>query len=86
VRQWSRKAHSLRFPTYAHATHGPLEGPKRRGIAASSPPWWPRTAVSLLGAGVFTHLAPAARPWDVGAVAIMAPTATDDAKDKVDKQ
>jgi len=43
------------------------------------------TAVSLLGAGVFTHLAPAARPWDVGAVAIRTRTATDDAQDKVDK-
>jgi uncharacterized protein (TIGR03067 family) len=43
------------------------------------------TAVSLLGAGVFTHLTPAARPWDVGMFAIRTRTATGDAQDKVDK-
>ena len=26
LRQWSRKAHSLRFPTHAHATHEPSKG------------------------------------------------------------
>jgi uncharacterized protein (TIGR03067 family) len=42
-------------------------------------------AISLLGAGVFPRLAPSARPSDAGAVASVARTATDDPKDKADK-